>query len=130
MKIKGLESLLKDLRKLKVKAEEKSLKEQEKNSKKFITFKGYECYTHDDIDNVYRYDECTNSECDKAHDRLDKKLSCDVFGTTATDIYLDVLDNMILNISLELEEEKFKRLPYDEQKKILEERNRDAGVEF
>lgn len=129
MNIKGLENLLKDLRKLKVKAEEKSLKEQEKNSKKFIKFKGYECYTHDDIDDVYRYDECTISECNKAHDKLVKKLDCNESGTTATGIYLKIISNIIANLQSELEEERFKSLPIEEQRKLLEERNIDAGAE-
>ena len=122
MQEKALESLLKDLRRLRIKAEIKKAKEEEKSKNKFIKFKGNICCTHEDIDDVYRYDGCSSSECDKAHNRLDKLLKTDDNGQTSTDIYLKILNKFIGNLAEELEEVKFEKLPFEERKKILEER--------
>ena len=93
-----------DLVKLREKAQEKLKKEQERNSKKFIKFKGYECYTHDEIDDVYRFDECTNSECDKAHDKLDNLLNTNWTGDTSTSIYIKILNNYLSSLNTEIYE--------------------------
>ena len=119
---KALNNLIKDLRKLRDKAELKKNKELEKRKNKFIKFKGCDCYTHDEIDDIYRYDACTSSECDKAHERLDKIIKTDLNGQTSTDIYLKILNEFIGNLSEELEEVKFEKLPFEEKNKILEER--------
>lgn len=128
--IKAYEKVLKDLRKLREKAQEKQKKEIEKQSKKYIIFKGYECYTHDNIDDVYRYDECTGSECEKAHDKLDKLLNTNYNGDTATDVYIKTLTNYIRGLCEEIESEKFNLLPPEEQRKLLEERNKEIGAEY
>lgn len=101
---KALKKLEEDLLKLRNKASEKVEKEKEKNSKKFIRFKGYDCFTHDEIDDVYRYDECTSSECDKAHDKLDAILKTDFLGKTVSEYYVKIIGNLIYNLQNELEE--------------------------
>jgi len=128
--IKAYEKLIADLSKLREKAQEKAKKEKEKQSKKYIIFKGYECYTHDSIDDVYRFDECTNSECDKAHDKLDKLLNTNYNGDTATEVYIKTLSNYISSLSEEVRCEKFNCLPPEEQRKLLEERNKEVGADY
>ena len=119
--LKGLQDLVKDLRKLKIKAELKKAKQEEKTKDKFIKFKGYECHTHSDIDDVYRYDTCTNSECNKAHDRLDKLLKTDLNGQTSVDVYLKVINNYLYALGVEIDEEEFRQLPPEERKRLLKE---------
>ena len=102
--LKALTKVRDDLVKLREKAQEKLKKEQERNSKKFIKFKGYECYTHDEIDDVYRFDECTNSECDKAHDKLDNLLNTNWTGDTSTSIYIKILNNYLSSLNTEIYE--------------------------
>lgn len=104
IKLKALTKVRDDLVKLREKAQEKLKKEQERNSKKFIKFKGYECYTHDEIDDVYRFDECTNSECDKAHDKLDSLLNTNWTGDTSTSIYIKILNNYLSSLNTEIYE--------------------------
>lgn len=104
IKHKALTKVRDDLVKLREKAQEKLKKEQERNSKKFIKFKGYECYTHDEIDDVYRFDECTNSECDKAHDKLDNLLNTNWTGDTSTSIYIKILNNYLSSLNTEIYE--------------------------
>lgn len=104
IELKALTKVRDDLVKLREKAEEKLKKEQERNSKKFIKFKGYECYTHDEIDDVYRFDECTNSECDKAHDKLDSLLNTNWTGDTSTSIYIKILNNYLSSLNTEIYE--------------------------
>lgn len=104
IKLKALTKVRDDLVKLREKAQEKLKKEQERNSKKFIKFKGYECYTHDEIDDVYRFDECTNSECDKAHDKLDNLLNTNWTGDTSTSIYVKILNNYLSSLNTEIYE--------------------------
>lgn len=104
IKLKALTKVRDDLVKLREKAQEKLKKEQERNSKKFIKFKGYECYTHDEIDDVYRFDECTNSECDKAHDKLDNLLNTNWTGDTSTSIYIKILNNYLSSLNTEIYE--------------------------
>jgi hypothetical protein len=106
--IKALNKLVEDLQKLQAKAEAKIEKEKSKNSKKYIRFKGMDCYTHEDIDDVYRYDSCTNSECDKAHDRLDALLNTDASGKTISEYYVKIIRNMIYNLQTEIEEQEHK----------------------
>lgn len=102
IELKALTKVRDDLVKLREKAQEKLKKEQERNSKKFIKFKGYECYTHDEIDDVYRFDECTNSECDKAHDKLDNLLNTNWTGDTSTSIYIKILNNYLSSLNTEI----------------------------
>lgn len=104
IELKALTKVRDDLVKLREKAQEKLKKEQERNSKKFIKFKGYECYTHDEIDDVYRFDECTNSECDKAHDKLDSLLNTNWTGNTSTSIYIKILNNYLSSLNTEIYE--------------------------
>lgn len=104
IELKALTKVRDDLVKLREKAQEKLKKEQERNSKKFIKFKGYECYTHDEIDDVYRFDECTNSECDKAHDKLDNLLNTNWTGDTSTSIYIKILNNYLSSLNTEIYE--------------------------
>ena len=104
IELKALTKVRDDLDKLREKAQEKLKKEQERNSKKFIKFKGYECYTHDEIDDVYRFDECTNSECDKAHDKLDNLLNTNWTGDTSTSIYIKILNNYLSSLNTEIYE--------------------------
>ena len=104
IELKALTKVRDDLVKLREKAQEKLKKEQERNSKKFIKFKGYECYTHDEIDDVYRFDECTNSECDKAHDKLDNLLNTNWTGDTSTSSYIKILNNNLSSLNTEIYE--------------------------
>lgn len=104
IELKALTKVRDDLVKLREKAQEKLKKEQERNSKKFIKFKGYECYTHDEIDDVYRFDECTNSECDKAHDKLDNLLNTNWTGDTSTSIYIKIFNNYLSSLNTEIYE--------------------------
>jgi hypothetical protein len=104
IELKALTKVRDDLVKLREKAQEKLKKEQERNSKKFIKFKGYECYTHDEIDDVYRFDECTNSECDKAHDKLDNLLNTNWTGDTSTSIYIKILNKYLSSLNTEIYE--------------------------
>lgn len=104
IELKALTKVRDDLVKLREKEQEKLKKEQERNSKKFIKFKGYECYTHDEIDDVYRFDECTNSECDKAHDKLDNLLNTNWTGDTSTSIYIKILNNYLSSLNTEIYE--------------------------
>lgn len=128
--LKALEKLVGDLEKLRTKANEKVAKEKEKNSKKYIRFKGYDCYTHQDIDDVYYGDECTLGESEKAHDKLDALLKIDANGKTVTEVYVKNISNIICNLKEEIEDVKFHALPPEEQTRILEERNKDEGLDY
>jgi hypothetical protein len=128
--LKALIKLVGDLEKLRAKANEKVAKEKLKNSKKYIRFKGCDCYTHEDIDDVYRYDGCTNSECDKAHDRLDKLLGTNVDGKTLSECYVKIISNVIVSLKEEIRDKEFDLLPSEEKTRILTERNKEAGLDY
>jgi hypothetical protein len=102
-KINALKTIEKDLISLKVKAMKKVEKQLEKQKSKSIKFKGNVCYTHEDIDDIYYCDGCTLSECEKAHERLDK-----CFNSTEkiadTEKYIKIVGNLLYNIQCELEE--------------------------
>ena len=129
VKLKALQKLIKLLEREQTKAKEKAKKEREKISQKYIVFKDIECYTHEDIDDVYRYDGCTSSECDRAHERLDKKLRTNFNGETEAEIYLDYLQGILSQLYEERAVEEFNSLPLEEQTKRLEKRNREAGLQ-
>lgn len=100
-KLKALKKIEKDLISLKHKAEQKLTKELEKQSKKHITFKGETCNTHEDIDEMYMCDMCTLAESEKAHERLDKRLSST--GNVAdTEQYIKIVRNLLYNIQCEI----------------------------
>lgn len=115
IELKALSKVRNDLVKLREDAEKRLKKEQERNSKKFIKFKGYECYTHDEIDDVYRYDGCTNSECDKAHDKLDSLLNTNWTGDTSTTIYIKIINNYLSNLDTEIHEITKSKVSNNEQ---------------
>lgn len=119
--LKALKDLQKDLRKLKIKAELKKAKEEEKAKDKFIKFKGNICHTHEDIDDVYRYDGCSSSECDKAHERLAKVLKTNCLEQSRAGFYLKIVNNYLYALGVEIDEEEFRQLPPEERKRILEE---------
>lgn len=115
IELKALSKVRNDLIKLREDAEKRLKKEQERNSKKFIKFKGYECYTHDEIDDVYRYDGCTKSECDKAHDKLDSLLNTNWTGDTSTTIYIKIINNYLSNLDTEIYEITKSKVSNNEQ---------------
>lgn len=106
--VNGLTIVIDELNKFQKKLQEKIDKEQAKCDKKFIMFKGYECHTHDEIDDMYRYDCCTNSECDKAHDRLDEKLKGNSDKLEQLKFAKKVIDNQLYNCQLEWRDTKAK----------------------
>ena len=97
----GLTIVIDELSKFEKKLQEKIDKEQTRCDKKFIVFKSFECHTHDEIDDVYRYDYCTLSECEKAHDRLDEKLKGNSDKLNKLNIAKKIIDNMIYNSQCE-----------------------------
>ena len=100
--LNGLTIVTNELSKFQKKLQEKIDKEQAKCDKKFIIFKGYECYTHDEIDDMYRYDCCTNSECEKAHDRLDEKLKGNSDKLNELKFAKKIIDNQLYHCQSEL----------------------------
>lgn len=99
--LNALKAIEKDLISLKHKAENKLAKELDKQSNKYITFKGESCYTHEDIDDMYICDMCTLAESEKAHERLDKRLSST--GNVAdTEQYIKIVRNLLYNIQCEI----------------------------
>lgn len=112
--IKGLKSLHSKLNSIKNKIEEQHNKYLEKENKKYITFKGIECYTHEDVDDVYRYAGCTNSECEKAHIRLDKKKAA--VETDKYSIQLKLINEFLSEISEEIRNGEFENQS-DEEKR-------------
>ena len=99
--LNGLTMVIDELSKFEKKLEEKIDKEQAKCDKKFIIFKGFECHTHDEVDDVYRYDYCTLSECNKAHDRLDVKLQGNSDKLNELNFAKKIIDNTIYNCQCE-----------------------------
>lgn len=100
--LKANQKLIKDLYRLKERKEKELQKKEEQDKDKYITFKGYQCRTHDEIDDVYRYDSCTNTECDEAHERLDQLLQKDI--TKEYEIYLNHLRYFLFLLETEIEE--------------------------
>ena len=105
----GLKIIRDELKKFEKNLEEKINKEQAKVDKKYIIFKVCECYTHDEVDDVYRYDMCTNSECERAHEKLDNKLKGNSKKLSELKYAAKIIDTFLYNIMCEiadLEKEK------------------------
>lgn len=117
--IKGLKSLYEKIKKLKAKIEEQYNKNLQKEEKKCIKFKGFECYTHEDVDDVYRYDGCTNSECEKAHIRLDKKKAA--VETDKYSIQLKYINEFLSEISEEIRNGEFENQSEEEKRQYYRE---------
>lgn len=98
----GLKIVKDELNKIEKKLEEKINKEQAKVNKKYIIFKGCECYTHDEVDDVYRYDMCTNSECEKAHEKLEKKIKDNNMRLDELKYATKIIDNLLYNTRCEI----------------------------
>lgn len=118
--LKGYESLYKELQKLAIRVSEKAKKEREKAEQKYILFKGFECYTENDILDVYACDYCTSNEADKARKKLEKLLNADSNGDTKSEAYLKIIELYKTDVAEEIRQEKFRRLPPEESRKILE----------
>lgn len=102
--LNGLKMVRDELNKIGKKLEEKIDKEQAKVDKKYITFKGCECHTHEEVDDIYRYDMCTDSECEKAHKRLDDKLSGNSEKLDALKYADKIIGNVLYNTICEIVE--------------------------
>ena len=117
--IKGLKNLCTKLQRIKTKIEEQYNKNLQKEEKKCIKFKGFECYTHEDVDDVYRYDYCTSSECDKAHERLDDKKV--TVGTDKYKVQISYLDKFLSDLYEEIRDEEFENQSDEEKRKYYKE---------
>lgn len=103
LKNNALKEVEKDLILLKNKATGKIEKQLEKQKSKSIKFKGNICHTHNDIEEIYYCDGCTLSECEKAHERLEKCFN-NSGKVTELEMYVKVVANLLYNIQSELEE--------------------------
>lgn len=128
--IKGLKNLCQKLQTVKKKVEEQYNKYHEKENDKFIKFKGCECYTKEDIDDVQRYCGCTDSELYKAYERLDKKKAA--VGTDKYKIQISYMEKFISDIYENIRIEEFenqsdedKRQYYKELEEYLEEKEKE-----
>lgn len=110
--LSGLKIICDELKKIEGKIEEKINKEQAKADKKYIIFKGCECHTHEEVDDMYRYDCCSDTECEKAHERLKKKLEGNNEKLDSLKYAAKIIDNFLYNTRCEiadLEKEKEKK---------------------
>ena len=130
VKLKAYKKFYEDLQKLENRAKAKLETEKFKRAETFIMLKGVECYNEADIMDVYAYGDCSSKERDKAIEKLKKKLNQDDNGETETDIYLKVLNNYMICLANEIADIKFMMLPIEEQTRLLEERNKKAGVDY
>lgn len=130
MKIKAYKKLMEDLIKLRIKAQAKADKEKEKNNKKFIMFKGVECYSEEDILDIWGFGDCTEKEYNSAIERLNKKLNIDWNGETEIGIYIKCISSIISSLYNEIQTLEFNALPSEEKRRILEERNKEVGADY
>lgn len=117
--IKGLKTLYNSINKLKVKVEEQYAKVLEKENSKSIKFKGCECFTYQDIDDVYGCGDCRSSERDKAYERLDKKKI--KVGTDKYKIQLRYLEKFLTDIYDNIHIAEFENKSDDEKRKYYKE---------
>lgn len=105
--MKALETVRKELCRLKEKYQKKSVKEREKVSDVYITVCDEKCYTEDDINSWYECDYITCEQSDRYIERLNKKkekagLMCDTL--TKSEKVCENMDNMINNFTHEIKD--------------------------
>ena len=106
VQMRAYQKLLSDLSKLELKARDKAEKERQKMESKSIIFKGVECFTSEDIVEIYGVGECTIRECDKAIEKLKNKKNQDVNDKTLHEYYSDLLLKITSDIAEEIRDEK------------------------
>ena len=109
--LKALETVRKEIAKIKVRYQKKATKEREKINDIFVTVCGEKCYTESEINDWYASDYITSSQSDKFMERLQKKKQkAGQEGTlTKSERVCKILENSINNLTLEIRDIKIKQ---------------------
>ena len=102
--ITALETIRKEIMKLKDKYQAKAEKEREKVNEIFVTIKGEKCYSNDDIFGWYEAGYINSSQYDRYRDKLEakKKTVGEVDSKTKSEMIVKILSVMSSNLSAEI----------------------------
>lgn len=104
VEITALETIRKEIQKLKDKYQTRAEKEREKVNEIFVTIQGEKCYSNDDIFGWYEAGYINSRQYDKYRDKLEekKKVAREVSNKTKSEIIVQILSVMSRNLSAEI----------------------------
>lgn len=100
----ALETIRKEILKLKDKYQARAEKEREKVNEVFVTIKGEKCYSNDDIFGWYESGYINSRQYDRYRDKLEakKKAAGEVGNKTKSEMIVKILSVMSSNLSAEI----------------------------
>lgn len=106
--ITALETIRKEIQKLREKYQTRAEKEREKVNEIFVTIQGEKCYTNEDIFGWYEAGYISSSQYDKYREKLKakKKAAGEVGNMTKSEMICKILDNYIHSLSMNIYEVK------------------------
>lgn len=104
VEITALETIRKEIQKLRDKYQTKAEKEREKVNEIFVTIQGEKCYSNDDIFGWYEAGYINSRQYDKYRDKLEAKKNAagEVDNKTKSEIIVQILSTMSRNLSAEI----------------------------
>lgn len=104
VEITALETIRKEIQKLRDKYQTKAEKEREKVNEIFVTIQGEKCYSNDDIFGWYEAGYINSRQYDKYRDKLEAKKNAagEVDNKTKSEIIVQILSAMSRNLSAEI----------------------------
>lgn len=106
--ITALETIRKEIQKLREKYQTRAEKEREKVNEIFVTIQGEKCYTNEDIFGWYEAGYISSSQYDKYREKLKakKKAAGEAGNMTKSEMICKILDNYIHSLSMNIYEVK------------------------
>lgn len=111
---------LEQLNKLRDKAQNLKEKDREKRTKKYIIVCDVECYTEEEIRDLYQQEYITFNQYLRLSEKLEKLQAIDVNEMGVYDYLVDILANFINDCVAEISHAEFKNKPREEQISIVE----------
>ena len=104
VEITALETIRKEIQKLRDKYQIRAEKEREKVNEIFVTIKGEKCYSNDDIFGWYEAGYINSRQYDKYRDKLEAKKNAagEVDNKTKSEMIVKILSTMSRNFSAEI----------------------------